>query len=327
MRSTLMMRVSFNAAARAVALLTAIAGLGACSSDDDGAGSITSFGQQYGEIVCSGLVKCCAAAGQNASKSQCMEFFRYQQSETEAGVESGKFTFDAEAAGECLEAARGVSNFCGGDMPEACDRVMQGTAAADARCDQDNECAIPPGGIATCNYSEEAEYGRCEQTVRGKVGDACQQTCEDLGGGSWSCSGTGGDPENGIKIACYRNDNLICDFQTTKCVALGAAGENCSFDGDCGRGLFCLSGSGSSTCAPLGAAGAACESNDACESDYCDPSNQCAVPLALGATCDANAERDPCGAGSRCSEEGKCAPQGVFGGGDPSALICGLISR
>jgi hypothetical protein len=326
MRSTTKIKSLAHAAASTVALFTALAGLGACSSDDEGAGSITAFGQQYSEVVCSGFASCCAETGQPVDKGQCQQLFQYQISEFEAGIGSGKYTYDAAAANECLAAVRALSNLCTEEPPEVCDRVTKGTVGANERCDDDAECAVPPGGgHATCNYSDEAEYGRCEQTLRGKVGDDCQQTCEDQAGSGWSCFGSGEDPVNGVGTACFRNDGLECDPGTKKCIALGAAGEACSFDDDCGQGLYCRSDLESSTCTALGAAGAACTSNSACESDYCDPSNVCAAPLAAGAVCDPNAERDPCGADGRCSEEGKCEENALFGGGGGAGFVCGFL--
>lgn len=325
MRSTPMIRSPFHAAASTVALFSALAGLGACSSDDDGAGNITAFGQQYSELVCSGFASCCADTGQPVDKGQCQQLFNYQIDEFEAGINSGKFTFDASAANECLAAVRAMSNLCTEEPPTVCDKVTKGTVGANERCDDDDECAVPPGGQASCNYSGEAEYGRCEQTVRGKVGDDCQQTCEDLGGGGWSCGGSGEDPVDGISTACYRNDNLVCDYETKKCVALGAAGADCGNDDDCGQGLYCQYGVDAGACAALGAVGVPCDSNSACESDYCDPSDVCAPPLAFGAVCDPNAERDPCGRDGRCSEEGKCEENALFGGGGGTALVCGFL--
>jgi hypothetical protein len=205
-----------------------------------------------------------------------------------------------------------------------CDQVLKGTTPAGGSCEDDAECAASPGGTAECSFSGDDDKGKCEQTVRGQAGDACQKTCEDLGDGSWQCSSFGEDAVNGILTACDRDDDVACDDETKKCVALGAAGSACRNDDQCARGFTCAFDV--SECVALLAVGGDCTSNSACESRFCDPSDKCATPLAEGAACDPSAARDPCGADARCSDAGQCEANGLFGGGESEAdLVCSLF--
>jgi hypothetical protein len=71
-----------------------LAGLGvtACDSGDEGggAGNIAGFAQQYAEVVCSGLVRCCASAEKPVEKSACTQLYDYQRAEYERGASSGQ---------------------------------------------------------------------------------------------------------------------------------------------------------------------------------------------------------------------------------------------
>ncbi|MFZ4735020.1 MAG: hypothetical protein ACOYM9_03700 [Bradymonadia bacterium] len=298
----------------------------ACDSGDGGGGAsgIAGFAQQYAEVVCTGLVRCCASAGKPVEKSTCTQLYDYQRAEYERGASSGQYEFDSVAADTCLEKVRAVTDQCTAAPPVECDQVLKGTTAAGGRCEDDAECAATPGGTAECAFSGDEDQGKCEQTVRGQVGDTCQKTCEDLGNGTWQCAFSGEDAVNGILTACYRNDNVACYDETKKCVALGTAGTACRSDDQCARGFTCSFEV--SQCVALVAVGGACTSSSACESQFCDPDDKCAPPLAVGAAYDPAASRDPCGADARCSDEGQCEARGLFGGGgEEAAFVCSIF--
>ena len=296
-------------------------GVSGCSSDDGG-GSVASFSTEYSNLLCSGLSECCGALDKPVDAAQCKQLFQFQQAGLQKGIDDGKMTFDGDRADACLAAVRASDfDFCGqNDGPPACDQVVKGQVAAGEACDDDSECARPAGGDASCEIGGDSDAGKCVQEKRGTAGEACYGTCE-AEGSSTTCSGFGEEPTNFIKVQCFRNDGLRCDTETKKCLALAAAGGECNSDEACESGLRC--DFTDSKCVVLTATGGDCQANDECLAGFCDPSNKCAEPLALGATCDPMAERDPCGDAGRCSDEGKCEESGLFGGG--SALVCGFF--
>ena len=291
----------------------------ACSSSSGSgdASSASGFGQQF----CQLFEPCCADAGLSTSGSVCEAFVSEAESKGTYDASAGQACLDA------LQSASKSATFCtdlGGNLP-ACNDVFSsggGAAAAGQPCMTDSQCAAPAGGKAYClSHINSVDGGTnttstCVQAQAGKAGQGpCVATIQ--GNVTYFTFGSGGTPTMGF--SCNVADGVYCDSTSQKCTALAATGQACQQDQQCVTSDYCAFGStAGSTCQPRIAVGGACTnggSNPCVTNAYCDSSSKaCESQLATGAACSTN---EQCQSGT-CNN-GKCTGSGNLG----LALLCG----
>ncbi|MEZ4374081.1 MAG: hypothetical protein R3B07_24890 [Polyangiaceae bacterium] len=248
---------------------------------------------QLADAICN-IQSCCEAAGYGYDAAACKAI--YSAGLKEQFEATPNTTYDAVAAGHCLDAVRLFAASCGAkaeQATDACDGVLQGTLPAGAACEQSAECAKPSGGDAYCD-------GTCVQLPRGALGDGCDTTCQQHDGGTecWS-GGLAGDGPGGT-AECYVNDGLSCQDGT--CAPARKLGEACDWV-DCEIGAHC---SDAGVCVANGGEGATCSSSQQCTSGFfCgENSGVCTRTLPRGAAC---LDYDACGDDGACRDD-VCVP-------------------
>lgn len=266
----------------------------ACSSGGSGGTAATSsgFGQQY----CGLIAPCCAAAGLSTDGTLCNAF---------AQEAATKGTYDAAAGQDCItgmQAEQGTDALCaslGNDVP-ACARVFGasgGTVQPGQPCTDDANCAVAPGGGATCFTTDTFVDGgttqsrTCIQTTAGKAGDSpCIGTVE-ASVTIYSWSGDGPPPSQAV--LCSLADGVTCSATTQACTALAAVGAACTTTTDCVAAAYCdFTGSGG-TCTARLDDGATCDAApQGCQTtSFCDPASHTCTPYtAPGAACTTDQE-------------------------------------
>jgi hypothetical protein len=190
---------------------------------------------------------------------------------------------DACCAGKCVGDSAPAAE---AKIGESCEFT---TCEVDAYCDDDLAiCLARKDRDAPCILGKECNFGL----------DCVQGTCDALPALGGACSDT----------PC-RDDGTVCSSTSHTCVAAGLAGASCKTDGDCSpvylcdasrkcsagpalgmpcapdercadAGAFCdvPASAAMGTCAMAKADGAACSTDDGCESAFCDPqTRRCAA--------------------------------------------------
>jgi hypothetical protein len=198
---------------------------------------------------------------------------------------AGRVAFDQAKAKACIDTFNAAS----------CGTALSG-GLLNAACLEAVAPRVAAGGTCFSGLDFECVAGFCDQTVTNacSVGGRCV-TSATLG---QSCA---------APAQCA--NGLICDTGSTTCVArppitIAPSGGSCAGSYTaCADGNFC---DGTSTCAPMRAAGASCASGAACQPGLaCDSvSTTCVVRLRLGEACVQGQGRCAgstyCGAGSTC---------------------------
>jgi hypothetical protein len=237
------------------------------------------LGDRVTVALCAGLKECCQSRVWAFNAAHCDAAAR--QSATlfvgHSGTCPPKTTYDAEAAGECVQQMQSILASCGdlGTFPPAiCDLLCKGTQPIGGACSLDKECVQPATGQIACDLS--TGRGICTLVPRGKLGDACAFTC-----GSQSCGlPTTRSPEPD----CYRDDGLYCCARDWTCHQLAPLGGDCSKLGWCDTGAYCNT---AGVCEAKKPAGAPCTGNssDECRGGYCDSTyNACVQSGGLNVT-------------------------------------------
>ncbi len=283
-----------------LAVIPAALLVAACSS---GGPALTE--DDFAEKLCGLLKDCCAKAALSTDSEGCAAAV--------AASALGK-TFDATAADKCLSsmsAAKSDADFCRlSQQYEGCEQVFSakvGTKAPGEECDYDHDCAPSAEGEVTCYYDSGAVKQTCMVTVPGEAGDTpCVGTkVEEVTWHSWDAS-NGAAPSKGY--LCDQAQGSRCDSATAVCVALKAAGEDCTSSSECVESAWC--DSSDDQCVARSAIGTHCfPGDDSCESTaWCDPeTTECTARLADGAAC---TKSESCVSGL-CSNE-KCAASASF---------------
>ncbi len=119
-----------------------------------------------------------------------------------ASIEAGRTNYDADKAGACFDAARGLA--CAADLdadlPD-CATIVTPKVALGGACSQSEECI----GDASCVTPDGAELGEC--AAQAAIGEAC------------------------ASVECV--DTAFCDFIADACVAKKANGEACAGSYEC----------------------------------------------------------------------------------------------
>jgi hypothetical protein len=274
--------------------------------------------RQFVTAYCNLLLPCCSKEGLPASINACL---RLNDSFT-------RFPFDAAIAKSCLEKARNAASeptFC--ISPPLCDDAFilpGGTTPPGQPCTLGDQCAVAPGGQATCSLVAvdlNADGGlsiaqTCTQLTNGQLGqEPCAGTVTDL----VTCyTGPPGAPAHAF--LCNVSDGLYCDSNTGQCTALATTGQSCDGNVLCVAGDYCgpsldPSNLNSGSCAPLLANGAPCDPNtfECVPLSYCNPtSTTCNPQVAYGSACTVDAQ---CLTGL-CAN-GSCGPSAI------ASLFCG----
>lgn len=297
--------------------------LGGCSgstTNGTSSGPIpeSQFASKFASTVCDNMGSCCQKSGFAYDPAKCKTALSAEISQILAMKD---ISYDAQAAGSCLDAGKAAMLSCNGfdqAATQACNKVFTGKATAGQPCQDDLECAPVAGAQVYCENSSGSGgatgggTGSCVVHARGKKGDGCDNTCTgsassnscfSFSGGVGGAGGAGGASSTGT-ADCYTNDGLYCAGNGT-CSPLIAIGQPCPDYTGCVDGAYC---DNNGKCAATLAAGSPCSSFDACKTgEYCTmgngPSGTCATLKANGTAC---ATSEECQSANCVS--GKCQP-------------------
>ena len=258
----------------------------ACSSGSNSGGGQSQggpvpqdqLGARVAAALCAGLEACCQSRVWAFNAAHCEAAARQSAAlfVGHSGTCPPETTYDAEAAGECVQQMQSIIASCGdlGTFPPAiCDLLCKATQSIGGSCQSNTACVQPATGQAFCDFS--TGQGVCTLVPRGKLGDACTLTCE-----SESC----GAPTT---PTCYRDDGLYCAGDST-CHQLVPIGGGCpSGSGvECGDGLSCAGGFTCQPPPPLPPIGADCAESLLCDTGaYCNAAGVCEAKKPAGAPC------------------------------------------
>ncbi len=285
-------------------LLAVVACLGTACSNDSGAKPVaqSDFEATYVEALCS-MTDCCAAYSHDPLANACDERASEVRSELRTLSALPGVTYDADAAGRCIEATRAFYSGCGaGDeqaVNDACRHVFVGTLPPGAACTESAQCAPAAAGYARCDQAAEGATGVCfapdSAAPHAALGGECEDTCETYDEADGFCYGT--------QPNCYVSDGLRCDFDSSTCFAVKADGEACTDGVECANEYCNVNG----LCSAGPAAGEPCDYGECGEGYYCGADGVCQARVALGGNCTEDAE---C-AGSGDCNLGICEPSMV----------------
>lgn len=220
-------------------------------------------------------------------------------------LSEGRSRFDAAAARQCVETVRASACGATNGYPAPCAGVFVGQVATGGACFNQGVASLECRDTDYCDTSTTCP-GLChprkaageKSTVTLPFGSDCQlglsttssMYCAQPVAPGGSCVSTDGG--SSVDLAPCAT-GARCDYFTTRCVALGAAGDACTRGSECRSGLVCLGGH----CAtrPVAGLGQPCDEpgvDNSCPLDLrcdADPSaddgGHCIPPLAQGAAC------------------------------------------
>lgn len=240
-----------------------------------------------GELVqasCRGLAQCCGRASLEFSKSRCEYAVRTAMIQTGVPRSTETVSYDAEAATACVSEVEALMASCvdwQNSVPLSCAAAFSGSLPPSATCIKEDDCAVPPGGAATC-VVDAMQQGTCTVRTSGAVNNPCVASCWTVGG-VLQCE-PAVDPYVTSTTICLAEDGLFCG-PSGGCRRLLGRGEACRTSADCQGGLYCEATRGQ--CVPRTLVGNACSQADACVSDArCAESGLCVTGQPDGATCD-----------------------------------------
>lgn len=169
------------------------------------------------QLTCERAFECCTAAELDAqfglfdppptNVEECVAayagFAALIEPDFLASIEAGRTSYDADKAGTCFDAARGLG--CDADPDAAlpdCTDIVTPQVAEGGECAQTEDCI----GEATCVIPDGETLGAC--TARAAVGEACVYPVECV-------------------------EAAYCDFTNEMCVARKANGEACTGASEC----------------------------------------------------------------------------------------------
>jgi hypothetical protein len=267
------------------------------------------------DLVCSSMAGCCQSEGFAFDIDACQASYLTDLKDSLNDSHTQRVTYDAQAAADCLAAARG-SIQCGdveGDIP-ACERIFHGTVAVGQPCGGSRECQQPTGTRVSCTSSDGVSTEVCTVvadpvTRHGKLGEACFTTCfegEECGGaGAPTPAGEGGVPAPATEpAACYRDEGLFCEVGS--CARLLPVGATCTDYAACAGNAFC--DFNTQLCSAPRANGEPCASSRDCQSQRCVESVATAADPAAGQVQQVCASRTSVSA-EQCANDFKPEPE------------------
>lgn len=263
-------------------VLGVLAALAGCGKSEGGSQAIpkAELPSRVAKVVCESLASCCKNSGHGFDVAACKAAYQEQVEEGVFELQSPNIEYDAEAAGECLDAvAVGSCGDLDEDDAPACRRVFRGKLALGAPCVDSDECREEPGQSVSCTSDDGVSpevctlLGPSASQRRGRPGEACSGTCY---GGS-DCSGDAPSPTPapgpGVPAPptdptlCYRDDGLWCNYQSGICESLLPLGAACTDYGSCAGSNFC--DVYTQACRAPAADGSPCDGDDGCQSGNC----------------------------------------------------------
>jgi hypothetical protein len=311
-----MLRVRF---AIAFSIFSCTLSFAACDETNDSSTSSTNpnrelsqtdFATGYRDLSCKILQGCCKTLNLGYDVAACQSWF------AESGLGSASSVFNPAMGAKCLDEMGGNINCGHTNNAPSCAKVYSGLLEPGDYCASDTDCSAPYGGQPSCDPLRRV----CVVGMRGKLNDACHQSCEVYGNGSVSCvwGAASGSADGSVVVNCYANDGLLCG-NLGQCSALAKRGELCVDDNSCSRDLYCAYAAGNATpsCQPRRNVGEACvEFSLPCViTAYCN-GGSCSAKKTNGQHCLSNAECQGvcnCGVTGDCSLEGSCT--------DPNQLL------
>jgi hypothetical protein len=248
----------------AMALATLVACAGSTTGDATQAAPVpeSQLMDRMVAAYCEGLGVCCQSRGLAFSATGCDAGLREANAGSASICEPGT-TYDAQAAGTCLEQAQSYIASCGSagtPPPAVCNRMCVGTLPVGAACQSTEQCAQPASGQVDCSFTTSAQ-GTCTPAVRGQLGESCRASCSLSGDCTYRTpvpiGGDAGVPGNAL---CYAEDGLYCASDSI-CQRLGGVGGACEGLDTCMSGAYCGT---AGVCEAKKAAGAACTTYDEC---------------------------------------------------------------
>jgi hypothetical protein len=280
-------------------LLTGIGGLiwasvGCGRAEEEGPTSVEDFAGAVAQTFCDSLGECCEQANESFDGAAC----RGEAQATLLAIltQNEKMAFDKAAARACLDQLK-RSAVCGeaddtDDALSACEEVLVGTVPVGGSCGESDECQPDGSSQVGCELDEDASNGVCtvRETVpvtRGRLGEACDITCDGDECSVDAAPGLGGEPAD--YVACFVKDGLHCPFAPeATCQPLAAVGKPCDDSDSCVRGAYC--DFTNQLCAKPQANGARCDERRDCVSRHCDYTDgenagTCAEPTVSASEC------------------------------------------
>ncbi|QDG51740.1 hypothetical protein FIV42_13575 [Persicimonas caeni] len=298
--------------------------------------------QKYAEIVCGRIFGCCDEAekqevlsefGGAANEAECQTkaqaLFGNLLGQMNDSVESGRATYSADNAGDCLATMESLD--CsygvfpdGAAEPEVCEKTLEGQVEDGGECYSDEECVV--GECMGQEWSENGEVtqpGTCSTGFA--IGEACewsdecvegtycnQEYDEDTGEFVGTCEKIGdvGDACGGSSQSC--KDGLFCDQQYDSdtgqtvgtCKAPSAVGESCD-SGGCVDGAYCETydpetGESPNVCKARKGEGEGCNYGQCNESTYCKVAEDGSSGSFSGTCTALKAAGEPCESSDEC---------------------------
>ncbi len=233
----------------------------------------------------------------------CTKYFGPQHdANVAAAIAAGKIAYHGDAGKLCAESLATVAcdttTNVARALPQSCTQMFEGELATGAICNLDEECESRRCVLPADAMCAEGACcpGICGDTNLGAADDACVRSNDcnagDFCGGDHVCHALGADGDTcttdaqcGVGLACSLG----------ACRAPGAIGERCLFGRCADLGANCDT---DTTCKPLGGPGAACTDGSQCSPfAECTAAHVCALVPSLGQACD-----------GRCTAESWCNP-------------------
>ncbi len=272
---------------------------GCSSSDSTGPGTSSS---QFGERYCALFKPCCTKAGLPTTQDGCRLLFGSAVAKDQAAADACLAQYEAWG-----QEPDWCETFAQKPRPASCEKAYPetgntgGTKKPGETCSFSSDCAPSTKGSVDCYHDTGSGQDYCRVLVSGSAGSPCSGTRK---GNLIIFDSTS---SSGLEVTvCDRADGVYCE--NASCTALVDLGGACSGSLACaGDDTYC-----STTCKAKVAAGASCsDSSQACQKGaYCDFDTQvCLATLANGAACTSNQQCES----AYCESPGTCSASGSVG--------------
>jgi hypothetical protein len=127
-----------------VGLVCSGLGLGGCGKSDDGEGiALEDLAAAEADAHCASIEPCCQEEGRDFDPVECRQVAQEVIDGWLGVIDWSRFSYDAQAAADCLAAARGhtacEAKLVDFDVP-ACERIFPGKVPAGGQCRHEDEC-------------------------------------------------------------------------------------------------------------------------------------------------------------------------------------------